>query len=800
MVLLRRIDKYIFKEILGPLVLGFLVYTFILLIQFLFRSAEMIIRRGVPASVVFELLMTTLPNIVVLTIPMSFLFAILVAIGRLSADSELIALRSSGVSLFYLFRPVLVLSLFLTGINIYLMTQVLPRGNHDLQRLRLTILTKSINQQMEPRVFFEDWEGLVLYVYEMPPDDRRWRGVFIADDLPSSENEITVAEWGQIRVDEDGERVVLELENALTHKVDFQNPEKYHVTFHRRLQRLVEDRFTTRQQQRVSISKGLRELTIPELRARLASGELPKQLHNLARVEIHKKYSIPAACIVFGIFALPLGFSGRKGSKSSSFAVSVGVILIYYILLNNGEEAARVGKMEPWLAMWLPNILLAGVGALLMARRNRDRGMLIGSLFHRVRRWIRGPGAKEQQDSLEEERIVADGHEIKTVVSASGQSVRRPTQVVVRVPRVRIAFPSIVDRYVARIFAMILGVVLFSTVAISLVANLTETVDDILTNEVPASVVLRYYRYLSLQTSYDLAPIIILVTTLVTFGLLSRTNEITAFKALGISLYRLSVPAVMGAIFVAGLAVYLQQEVLPRSNRKAAQIYDQIKGREQVRTYRRADRQWLFGQGRYIYNYLRYDESADQLQRLQIFEFDDDFSLRRRLFTENATHAANGWVFSEGWARTFDGLTVTRHNSFTEPRLVDYPEDPDYFESEFKEPDQMSYGELRNYISEIKESGQATPEMEVQLHNKVAFPFVSVVMALVALPFSFRIGKRGALYGLGVAVVLGMIFMAIVALFTTLGETGALPPLVAVWSPNLTFAVLAVYLFLGVES
>ena len=181
MVLLRRIDKYIFKEILGPLVLGFLVYTFILLIQFLFRSAEMIIRRGVPASVVFELLMTTLPNIVVLTIPMSFLFAILVAIGRLSADSELIALRSSGVSLFYLFRPVLVLSLFLPAINIYLMTQVLPRGNHDLQRLRLTILTKSINQQMEPRVFFEDWEGLVLYVYEMPPDDRRWRGVFIAD-------------------------------------------------------------------------------------------------------------------------------------------------------------------------------------------------------------------------------------------------------------------------------------------------------------------------------------------------------------------------------------------------------------------------------------------------------------------------------------------------------------------------------------------------------------------------------------------------------------------------------------------
>src|SRR5437764_15022471 len=100
-----RLDRYILSEITGPLALGFLVYTFILLLNFLFQSAEMIIRRGLPVAIVGRLLLYTLPNIVVLTIPMSLLFGILIAVGRLSSDSQLIAMRSSGISLVTLYRP-----------------------------------------------------------------------------------------------------------------------------------------------------------------------------------------------------------------------------------------------------------------------------------------------------------------------------------------------------------------------------------------------------------------------------------------------------------------------------------------------------------------------------------------------------------------------------------------------------------------------------------------------------------------------------------------------------------------------
>ena len=141
-------------------------------------------------------------------------------------------------------------------------------------------------------------------------------------------------------------------------------------------------------------------------------------------------------------------------------------------------------------------------------------------------------------------------------------------------------------------------------------------------------------------------------------------------------------------------------------------------------------------------------------------------------------------MFTNGWARTFDGVEVTDYKRFTEPKIVRYPETPDYFESEIRPPEQMRYSELKDYIEELRESGQPVPELEVELHNKIAFPVVSLVMALVALPFAFRLGRQGALYGIGISVVLGMVFLGVFAFFTTLGEAGALPPAVAVWSPS----------------
>jgi LPS export ABC transporter permease LptF/LPS export ABC transporter permease LptG len=796
----RKLDRYLITEILGPLGLGFVVYTFILLLRFLFQSAEMIIRRGLPVSIVGKLLLVTLPNIVVLTLPMSLLFGTLIAVGRLSSDSELIAMRSSGLSLLTLYRPILLLSGLLTVVNALLMIYVLPWGNHSLQELRLEIATQTVSQQVEPRVFYEEWEGKVVYVFEVPQGSKRWKGVFLAEAIPSTEkNQITTADWGEILVDQAGERVVLRLYNAIQHKVDLSAPDRYEISRHRRLDLVLDDQFTTERKAKLSVSKGIRELNLDELRDLLRDPTTDSEQRNLARVEIHKKFSIPAACLVFGLFALPLGINNRRGGKASGFALSIGILILYYILLNNGEEAAHFGRMPAWLAMWFPNLLLAGFGLFLLVRRNRDKSLLLT----RIDRWIRedvwggilllrGHRRQRRREIREERQRRREARPAK--------EPRRP-RLVLLLPRPRIVFPNIMDRYVTRLFSWVFLLVVLSGISLFIIFDLSENFDDILKNKVGSGVVLSYYKYLSLQMFYDIAPIVVLVATLLTFSLLSRTNEITAAKSLGMSLYRLSLSAVAAALLVTFFCGYLESSVLPASNEKVAKLKDRIHGKVTARTYRRADRQWLFGQGRYIYNYIHYDPQQASLQRLQVFDFDDQHRLTRRLFSESARYVGDdAWVFNNGWARSFQGVDVTGYTRFKDPKIVRYPETPSYFDSEIRPPEQMRYGELKDYIQELKESGQTVPELQVQLEEKIALPVASLIMSLVALPFAFRLGRQGALYGIGVSLVLGIAFMAIYAFFTKMGAAGALPPAVAVWSPAAVFSLLSGYLFLGVRS
>lgn len=796
----RKLDRYLLTEILGPLALGFVVYTFILLIRFLFQSAEMIIRRGLPVSIVGKLLLMTLPNILVLTLPMSLLFGTLIAVGRLSSDSELIAMRASGLSLLTLYRPILLLSGLLTLLNAALMVYVLPWGNHALQLLRLDIATQTVAQQVEPRVFYEEWEGKVVYVFEVPPGSKRWKGVFLAEAIPSTaKNQITTADWGEVLVDPAGERLVLRLYNAIQHKVDLNAPDRYEISRHRRLDLVLDDQFTSEQKAKLSASKGIRELTLGELNDLLDDPSADSEQRNLARVEIHKKFSIPAACLVFGLFALPLGINNRRGGKASGFALSIGILILYYILLNNGEEAARFGRAPAWFAMWFPNVLLAGLGIFLLVRRNRDKSLLLT----RIDRWVREDvwGGILALRGLRKERRREVREERQRQRTERPKKEPRQPRLVLLLPRPRIVFPNIMDRYVSRLFSWVFLLVVLSGVSLFIIFDLSENFDDILKNKVGSGVVLSYYKYLSLQMFYDIAPIVVLVATLLTFSLLSRTNEITAAKSLGMSLYRLSLSAVAAALLVSFFCGYLESSVLPASNEKVAKLKDRIHGKVTARTYRRADRQWLFGQGRYIYNYIHYDPQRASLQRLQVFDFDDQHRLARRLYAESARYQGDdAWVFDNGWARSFQGVDVTAYTRFKEPKIVRYPETPAYFDSEIRPPEQMRYGELKGYIQELKESGQSVPELQVQLEEKVALPVASLIMALVALPFAFRLGRQGALYGIGISLVLGIAFYLIYAFSTKMGAAGALPPAVAVWSPAAVFSLLSGYLFLGVRT
>src|ERR1041385_8597295 len=178
---MKILSRYIFKEMVPPTILGFSFYTFIIIMRQLFDFAGMIIKRPLPAGTVGQLLLLSLPHIVVLTVPMSLLFGILIAVGRLSADSEIIAMRALGISTRTIYRPVFLFSFLTFLLTFYLMNVVVPRGNMQFAALRAEVFTSSIEKEIRPRVFYAEYENLIIYVNDIDAATGLWKGVFVAD-------------------------------------------------------------------------------------------------------------------------------------------------------------------------------------------------------------------------------------------------------------------------------------------------------------------------------------------------------------------------------------------------------------------------------------------------------------------------------------------------------------------------------------------------------------------------------------------------------------------------------------------
>ncbi|MDA8017409.1 MAG: LptF/LptG family permease [Thermoanaerobaculia bacterium] len=796
---MRRLDRYIFAEVLGPSTLGFLVYTFILLIQALFQAADLLIGSGVSLGTVGQLLALSLPHIVVLSIPMSLLFGILIGIGRLSTDSELVAIRASGISLFSLFRPILLLSAILTALNVWVMLDVMPDGNRQLHRLTVSIATEGLRQEVQPRVPHTGWLNKVLYVFEAPPGDQQWRGVFLADTTPGRDDEVIIAERGQTLTDESGQ-MVIRLEDTVQHLVNLIDPTDYRALSSEEYTRLL---LPVDSEAALSTRKGLRELHLEELRRRIDDPTTSEHERNLAKVELHKRFSFPAACLVFGLLGLPLGFGKSRSGRSAGFAVSLGVILVYYVIFNFGEESARDGTIEPWIAVWFPNVLFLAAGLFLLARRNRDKSLLL----HNVDRWVQSHlwahvlrlrSARERKKEDRKQRVLDAARRLRQTPAAVAG-----TRLVVRLPELRWRFPNTVDRYILRRWFWVLTMAGTSGLMLYIIADLTENVEDILKNSVPLEVVADYYRYKSFNVIYEISPIIVLVTTLVTFGLLSRTQEVTACKAAGLSLFRLAMPVIAASGLVAGLMGGLQSEILPASNSRMAQLKATIKADQTVARSSRSSihRNWLFGQDNQLFRYGSYDPATKTLRDLHIFRFDERYRLEGRLVAAHATHVEGPWwIVADGWARTFSGDGESSFSKFDEPRKYRLEESPEYFEGGLTPPEEMNYNELAAYIADLREGGQDVTQLEIQLHRKLAYPILSLVMTLVALPFAFRLGRKGALYGVGISLVVGICLVIVDTIFTAMGEAAFLPPSVATWAPSLIFAIFSMYQFLGVRT
>lgn len=375
------------KENLTAFILGVVLLTFILMMDRFYDLIDLIIGKGLHPITVFETLLLSLPFILALTIPMAVLVGTIVAFGRLSQDNELTALQASGIGFFVCEVPVLLAASVLAFGLILFNNYILPESNHQMKNLMIDISHKKPEVKIKEGIFIPDFPGYQIHV-ERTKHSKIW-GVTIYETNPGGRSRIISAKDGEIEFSP-GERVFTMLLNrGEIHEIDEENPERslslkfkkhtIHIPMNVELVRREREFRSDRELSASALLELVKELKkeITAMASRIpGSGtkegaRTEKEMEHKRRqinkylVEVHKKYAIPVACIVFVLVGAPLGYYLKRGGLGIGMGVSIGFFLLYYVGLVAGEEIADRGIVSPWLAMWLPNILLGGVGVLL---------------------------------------------------------------------------------------------------------------------------------------------------------------------------------------------------------------------------------------------------------------------------------------------------------------------------------------------------------------------------------------------------------------------------------------------------
>src|SRR2546426_6077680 len=362
---MRILTRYILSEVVSHALIGTAVFTFVLFTRDLGRILDLVVRNSAPFPSVVKIFLLTVPFALTYTIPMGVLVGILIGLSRLAADSEITAMRASGFGVWTFLRIVSIFAVIAWTLALVNSVYLAPRSQAALGRLQDRLKTSQASFEIQPRVFYEGFPQLVLYVQDVKSAQGAaiWKGVFIADiSIPSSPR-VTLARQG-ILVSEGTDRLHLHLTNGSTHETDPQSPDHYQIsTFQQTDIPIPVPQTDSKQEQE------------PAPVAQLATRELPLQARKTNRVtarwyfiEFHRRFALPTACVVLALVGIPLGLSSKKGGKSAGFVLTVLLVAVYYSVSLVGGSLARQGTVSPPLGAWLADIVFFLGGAVLLWR------------------------------------------------------------------------------------------------------------------------------------------------------------------------------------------------------------------------------------------------------------------------------------------------------------------------------------------------------------------------------------------------------------------------------------------------
>ena len=752
----KLIARYVIQGALPYVLLSLALLTAILFTQQTSRFAELAIYTDLPLSLAGEIAAALLPSVLILTLPIAVLAGIVIGLARMGSDSEIIAIRAAGVGTWSLLWPALLIGLAATGTTAYLHFKEAPQAARDLRVVALQGALRKLDSPVEPRTFNTEIPGYVIYVRDGDKSQGTWGRVFIYAQQPDGSTRVVTARSG--RIDSSNDRSELVLSDAVAMKIPPAGAQRDYVV--ERLDQLRITINTGRAALLESFSQKdvqSEELNWSELRQQLASGALDERRE--AQRTINRRLALSSAPLVFALFGGLLGMRVRRGGRGAGVLLSIAVVVVYYLTTLLGESLARNNTVSAITGEWMATGLMLLLSLMLL----RFDGMPKLSFAKRL--------LKQGTATSDQHRATLPAHTL-----GAGRS----------------GFPSLLDTSLFRTLTTSFLVGFVSLVSIFIIFTLFELWRFIGANNVPAAIVGKYLLFLLPLVAVELFPATMLITVLITYALLARTNEAVAWWASGQSVYRLMMPGLLFAV-AAGAGTWLVQEhLMPPANVRQEALRARIRG-GQPRAITGSGRQWLASiENRRLYSY-EFDEQAGVLSDLVIYELDDEAVHLRRVTTGKTAvwTASNQLLIKDAETVNLRDMVVERqHEAETRVAGVD---PPTVFRPTVDKPSQLSVLALTSYLKAAKQRGVDVSALAIALQRKYVNPFSVLVMAFIGMPLALAFGRRGAVVALCVAVAVSVAYWGIGGGFQQLGNHGLLPPEVAAWAPPVIFAAAGTY-------
>lgn len=761
--------RYVWRTILPYFLLSWLILTVILFLQQGSRFSEILFTVNVPGKLLFELSLALIISVVAFTGPMGLLAGIVIGLGQMRGDSELTALQAAGIGKRTILWPCLLAGLIVSGIALVINLAGVPIAASIVRRVAVEAALIKLESPIEPGVFNTEFSNYVIYVRDGNNEQGIWERVFIY--LPQKDGQIQLITARSGRIDAADEKSELVLSDAVVTTLP-SSAKPAPVTLDK-VNQLRVSLDTGRQQLRQKlegVERSPEEMGLFELAA------FARQKSGNQRIEAeilwHRRLALSLAPFFLSLLGAAVSWQFGRGGRGWAAAVSLAILVFYYLLSLLGEQAARAGILPALAGGWLATLVIFLTATYTLWRSNRTNRIVQNKFGKLSFEWL-----KLNRKNSENNRCA----QVKQKNFA--------------LKKYELSFFGLLER---DFLQNLWWYFIFSSLALLLlfhVFTIFEVLRGVTANSNGVYLLVKYLLLLSPSVVCQIAPTALMIAILVTYTLKARQNETTIWGAAGQSLYVLILPAILSAAVIGVIDWELQEKVLPSTNPRQDILRSQLRGGAGSIGHQQG-RAWVAtADGIYSFNYQKGSDNV-AARNVEFYQFSTDReSLKNVIRAESANwqnSAINfgGQISQVKWEPNF-----VKTEAVVDQSKINWPTVENPFNQVQVKTVYLSSTDLEKAI-QTSESTIEARRLRVALQKKYTTIFLPLVIVFFSTPLAlWRRGRQGSLsFSVGLVVFIWLLFTMLSAICENLGSAGILPPVIAVWSPLIAFSSIGWYL------